>query len=45
MTDADCVVQRDASARRAFVPAIKQFSGAAYAHVDIFDRVRATHEG
>jgi hypothetical protein len=45
MTDAGCVVQRDASARHAFVSAIKEFSGAAHAHVDIFDRVRTTHEG
>lgn len=45
MTDADCVVQRDASARHAFISAIKKFSGAAHAHVDIFDRVRTTHEG
>lgn len=43
MTDAGCVVQRDASARYAFVSAIKEFSGAAHAHVDIFDRVRTTH--
>src|SRR5690606_23323583 len=45
MTAAGCVVQRDASARHAFVSAIKEFSGAAHAHVDIFDRVRTTHEG
>lgn len=45
MTEADCVVQRDASARHAFISAIKEFSGAAHAHVDIFDRVRTTHEG
>ena len=45
MTDAGCVVQRDASARQAFVSAIKEFSGAAHAHVDLFDRVRTTHEG
>lgn len=45
MTDAGCVVHRDASARQAFVSAIKEFSGAAHAHVDIFDRVRTTHEG
>lgn len=45
MTDAGCVVQRDASARQAFVSAIKEFSGATHAHVDIFDRVRTTHEG
>lgn len=45
MTDAGCVVQRDASARHAFISAIKEFSGAAHAHVDIFDRVRTTHEG
>ncbi|RDD72121.1 hypothetical protein [Paracoccus versutus] len=45
MTDAGCVVQRDAAARQAFVSAIKEFSGAAHAHVDIFDRVRTTHEG
>jgi len=45
MTDAGCVVQRDAPARHAFVSAIKEFSGAAHAHVDIFDRVRTTHEG
>ncbi len=45
MTDAGCVVQRDAVARHAFISAIKEFSGAAHAHVDIFDRVRTTHEG
>ncbi|MBK5911437.1 hypothetical protein CCR85_08030 [Rhodothalassium salexigens] len=45
MTDAGCVVQRDASARQAFVSAIKAFSGAAHVHADIFDRVRTTHEG
>ena len=45
MTDAGCTVQRDASVRQAFVSAIKEFSGAAHAHVDIFDRVRTTHEG
>jgi len=45
MIDAGCVVQRDASARHAFVSAIKEFSGAAHADVDIFDRVRTTHEG
>lgn len=45
MTDAGCLLQRDASARHAFISAIKEFSGAAHAHVDIFDRVRTTHEG
>ncbi|MCI5076819.1 hypothetical protein [Oricola sp.] len=45
MAEAGCVVQRDASACHAFVAAIKEFSGAAHAHVDIFDRVRTTHEG
>nr|WP_221238520.1 hypothetical protein [Roseospira visakhapatnamensis] len=45
MTDADCVVQRDATACDAFVAVIKVFSGAAHAHVDIFDRVRTTLEG
>ena len=45
MTDAGCVVQRDAVTRHAFISAIKEFSGAAHAHVDIFDRVRTTHEG
>lgn len=45
MTDAGCVVQRDAVTRHAFISTIKEFSGAAHAHVDIFDRVRTTHEG
>ena len=45
MTDAGCVMQRDAVTRHAFISAIKEFSGAAHAHVDIFDRVRTTHEG
>ncbi|VDC19195.1 hypothetical protein [Pseudogemmobacter humi] len=45
MTDAGCVVQRDTVTRHAFISAIKEFSGAAHAHVDIFDRVRTTHEG
>lgn len=45
MTDAGCIVQRGAAARHAFVSAIKEFSGAAHADVDIFDRVRTTHEG
>lgn len=45
MTDAGCAVQRDAAARHAFITAIKEFSGATHAHVDIFDRVRTTHEG
>lgn len=45
MTDPGHVVQRDAIARHAFVSAVKEFTGAANAHVDIFDRVRTTHEG
>lgn len=45
MTDAGCILQCAAAARQAFVSAIKEFSGAAHAHVDIFDRVRTTHEG
>lgn len=45
MTDPGCAMQRDAAARHAFISAIKEFSGAAHAHVDIFDRVRTTHEG
>lgn len=45
MTGAGCIVQRDAATRHAFVSAIKEFSGAAHAQVDIFDRVRTTHEG
>lgn len=45
MTEAGCVVQRDALTLHAFVSVIKDFSGAANAHVDIFDRVRTTHEG
>ncbi len=45
MTEVGRVVQRDPATRHAFVSAIKEFSGAAHAHVDIFDRVRTTHEG
>ena len=45
MTEAGRVVQRDAGTRHAFVSAVKEFSGAANADVDIFDRVRTTHEG
>lgn len=45
MTEAGRVVSRDAVSVHAFVSAIKEFSGAANAHVDIFDRVRTTHEG
>ena len=45
MTEVARVVQRDAVTRQAFVSAIKAFSGAAHVHVDIFDRVRTTHEG
>lgn len=45
MTDAGCVVKRDAATRHAFVSAIREFSGAAHADIDIFDRVRTTHEG
>lgn len=45
MTEAGRVVQRDSVTRQAFVSAVKEFSGAANAHVDIFDRVRTTHEG
>lgn len=45
MADAWRIVQRDALTRHAFVSAVKEFSGAANAHVDIFDRVRTTHEG
>lgn len=45
MTEAGHVVSRDAATRNAFVSAVKEFSGASNAHVDIFDRVRTTHEG
>ena len=45
ITEAGRVVQRDATTRDAFVSAIKEFSGAAYAEVDIFNRVRTTLEG
>lgn len=45
MTEAGRVVKRDPVTRHAFVSAVKEFSGAANAHVDIFDRVRTTHEG
>ena len=45
MTDVGRVVQRDAMTLAAFVSAIKEFSGAAHADVDIFDRVRTTLEG
>lgn len=45
MTDAGRAVQRDAATCDAFIAAIKDFSGAANAHVDIFDRVRTTLEG
>ncbi len=45
MTEAGHVVSRDAATRHAFVSAVKEFSGASNAHVDIFDRVRTTHEG
>ena len=45
ITEVARVVQRDAVTRQAFVSAIKAFSGAAHVHVDIFDRVRTTHEG
>lgn len=45
MTKARRVVRRDAVTLHAFVSAIKEFSGAAHVHVDIFDRVRTTHEG
>ena len=45
MTEAGRAVRRDMEARHAFVSAIKEFSGAAHVHVDIFDRVRTTLEG
>lgn len=45
MTDVSCTVRQDSAARDSFVNAIKEFSGASHAHVDIFDRVRTTHEG
>ncbi len=45
VTEARRVVHRDAVTLHAFVSAIKEFSGAAHVHVDIFDRVRTTHEG
>ena len=45
MTEAGHAVRRDMEARHAFVSAIKEFSGAAHVHVDIFDRVRTTLEG
>ncbi|ABV92158.1 hypothetical protein Dshi_0409 [Dinoroseobacter shibae DFL 12 = DSM 16493] len=43
ITEPGSVVQRNALARYAFVSANKEFSGAAHAHVDNFDRVRTTH--
>jgi hypothetical protein len=45
MTEAGRAVQRDPMTLAAFVSAIKEFSGAAHADVDIFDRVRTTLEG
>ena len=45
VTDAGCVVRRDAEYRDAFVAAVKEFSGAGHADADIFDRVRTTYEG
>ncbi len=45
MTEPGRVVQRDEVTLDAFVSAIKEFSGAAHVHVDIFDRLRTTHEG
>ena len=45
MTEPGRIVGRDAVTLHAFVSAIKEFSGAAHVHVDIFDRVRTTHEG
>lgn len=45
VTEAGRVVMRDSAARQAFVAAIKEFSGAAHAEVDIFDRVRTTYDG
>lgn len=44
-TEPGLAVQRDAATREAFVAAIKEFSGAANAQVDIFDRVRTTLDG
>ena len=45
MTEPGRIVQRDAGSVHGFVATIKEFSGAAHVHVDIFDRVRTTHEG
>jgi hypothetical protein len=45
MTEAGRVVDRHPAAKDAFISAIKEFSGAAHADVDIFDRVRTTIEG
>ncbi|KGJ18772.1 hypothetical protein [Paracoccus sanguinis] len=45
VTDPGCALLRDAAAREAFIAAVKEFSGAAHAYVDIFERVRTTLEG
>ncbi len=45
MTEAGRDVPRDAGTVQSFVAAIKEYSGAAHVHVEIFDRVRTTHEG
>ncbi|WP_397541670.1 hypothetical protein [Roseovarius salis] len=45
MSEAGRDVPRDAGTVHAFVSAIKEYSGAAHVHADIFDRVRTTHEG
>jgi len=45
VTEVGCVVMRDDAARHAFVAAIKEFSGAAHADVDIFRRIRTTYDG
>ena len=45
MSEAGREVRRDAGTVHAFVSAIKEYSGAAHVHADIFDRVRTTHEG
>lgn len=45
MTKAGRNIPRDAVTLHSFIAAIKEYSGAAHVHVDIFDRVRTTHEG
>lgn len=45
ITEPGCVVRRDPTTLKTFISAIKEFSGAAHAEIDIFDRVRTTLEG